>query len=121
MDHYHIWFNLKDTTKDLEFAERLHGYLGHLTKGGLIESYTLARRKLGFGPSEIGEFHIDIITNGLEQLDRAFTAAAARSGVVEDLHHKVYESITDFRSALYRDFPDAVRARPKPSRSEGPT
>jgi hypothetical protein len=113
VDHYHIWFNLKDTSKDLEFAQHLHSYLAHLQKGGLIEGYTLARRKLGFGPNELGEFHVDIHVRDLGQLDRAFTAAAARSGVVEELHTRVYEHVTDFRSGLWRDFPDPVRAKPK--------
>jgi len=113
MDHYHVWVNLKDTKKDLEFAASVRQYLGHLQKGGLIEGFTLTRRKLGFGPRELGEFHITITVRDLAHLDRAFTAAAARSGLVEDFHQRVYDAVVDFASALERDFPDSVRAPPK--------
>ncbi len=109
MDHYHIWVNLKDTTKDVEFAKRVHAYLDHLKAQGRIESYNLARRKLGFGPPGLGEFHIEILVRDLAQLESAFQTVAARSGVVEDLHHRVYSEVTEFVSGLWRDFPDPVR------------
>lgn len=109
MNYYHIWCNLKDTHKDLEFAANLRAYLGHLQKMGKIADFKLARRKLGFGPSELGEFHVVISTNDMAQLDAAFDAVAPRSGEVELLHARVYSAVTDFRSALYRDFPDPQR------------
>ena len=109
MNHYHIWCNLKDTHKDLEFAENLRGYLGQLEKLGKIADYSLTRRKLGFGPGELGEFHVVITTQDMAQLDAAFDVVAARSGPVETAHAKVYSMVTDFRSALYRDFPDPQR------------
>jgi hypothetical protein len=109
MNHYHIWFNLKDTHKDLEFAGHLRAYLGQLQKLGKIVDYKLARRKLGFGPSELGEFHVDISTNDLAQLDAAFDVVVPRAGDMEQLHARVYSAVTDFRSALYRDFPDPQR------------
>ncbi|HKQ48999.1 MAG TPA: DUF6614 family protein [Phycisphaerae bacterium] len=115
MNHYEIWVNLKDSHKDLEFAENLRGYLGHLQRLGKIADYRLTRRKLGFGPPELGEFHVSIQTESLAQLDEAFGAAAARAGEIEPLHARVYSMVTDFRSALYRDFPDPERAaRNKP-------
>lgn len=109
MNYYEIWFNLKDTHKDLEFAASLGAYLGHLQKLGTIASYTLTRRKLGFGPPELGEFHVSIRAESLDQLDEAFGTVAARSGETESLHARVYSAVTDFRSALYRDFPDPQR------------
>jgi hypothetical protein len=109
MNHYHIWCNLKDSHKDLEFATNLRAYLGHLQKMGKIEEFKLARRKLGFGPSELGEFHVVISTKDLAQLDQAFDVVAPRAGEVEQLHARVYSAVTDFRSALYRDFPDPQR------------
>lgn len=111
MNHYEIWFNLKDTHKDVEFAGHLGGYLGHLQKLGKIAGYRLTRRKLGFGPPELGEFHVSIQAESLAQLDEAFGAAAARSGEIEQLHARVYSAVTDFRAALYRDFPDPERAK----------
>lgn len=44
--------------------------------------------------------------------DREFVRclrAAKRSGALEELHSAVYSKVTDFRAALYRDFPDPVR------------
>ena len=113
MNHYEIWCNLKDSHKDLEFARAIDGYLGHLQKEGRIAAYRLARRKLGFGPPELGEFHVSIAVESLAQLDQAFDVVAPRSGEVEQLHARVYSMVTDFRSALYRDFPD-------PQRTPGP-
>jgi len=112
VDHYEIWCNLRDSHKDLEFARSLHGYLGYLKKEGRIADYRLARRKLGFGPAELGEFHITISVTDLAQLDRAFDVVASRHGEVEALHARVYSAVTDFRSALYRDFPDPQRTVP---------
>ncbi|TWT45970.1 hypothetical protein RAS1_24060 [Phycisphaerae bacterium RAS1] len=114
MDYYHVWFNLKDTHKDIEFADRLHAFLGHLRQEAKIAGYRLTRRKLGFGPSELGEFHVIVDVQNLTQLDGAFGLAATRSGRVQELHAHVYEMVTDFRSALYRDFPDPQRAHAAP-------
>lgn len=109
MNHYEIWCNLKDGHRDLEFVENLGGYLGRLQELGKIAGWRLTRRKLGFGPPELGEFHITIECESLAQLEEAFKTIAPRSGEVESLHARVYSMITDFRSALYRDFPDPER------------
>lgn len=109
MNYYEIWFNLRDSHRDLEFAEHLTRYLNALKASGDIAGHRLTRRKLGFGPSELGEFHATIAVENLAQLDRAFLAIAPRSGDIEKLHARVYSAITDFKSALYRDFPDPER------------
>jgi len=109
VNYYEVWFNLKDTHKDLEFARALDDYLGHLAGEGLIAGYRLTRRKLGFGPNELGEFHVAISVQSLAQLDEAFGVVAQRSGELERLHARVYSAITDARFALYRDFPDPQR------------
>ncbi len=109
MNDYEIWFNLKDSHKDVEFAGAVDDYLGFLVHEGLIARYRLTRRKLGFGPSELGEFHISISTESLAQLEEAFSVVARRSGELERLHARVYSAITDARFALYRDFPDPQR------------
>jgi hypothetical protein len=111
MNQYHIWCNLRDPHKDLEFARHLAAYLSHLQEQGRIASYRLSRRKLGFGPQELGEFHVCIEVRDLAQLDDAFNTIAPREGQTEALHARVYSMITDFRSALYRDFPDPQRSR----------
>lgn len=111
MDHYHIWCNLRPGIKDLDFVDRVQRYMDHLRTQGTIEGFEMSRRKLGFGPEVLGEFHVVIHVKDLGQLDQAFSLAATRSGDVERLHGAVYGSVTDFVAALYRDFPDPVRVR----------
>lgn len=110
MDHYHVWCDLKPGVRDLALAEAVHAMLGHLKRQGLLESYAIARRKLGFGPPEIGEWHIDIVARDLAQLDAAFSHVTPREGEMERLHAAVWSKVDHFRSALYRDFPDANRS-----------
>ncbi len=110
MNYYVMWVNLKDSRKDLEFASAVHAYLGHLQSAGKIEGWSLARQKFGFGPG-LGEFMITVQAKDLAQLDAAFSQVAARSGETERLHMPVYSAVTDFKSALYRDFPDPERVR----------
>ena len=109
MDCYEIWFDLKDSHRDLEFAEALARYMGYLEQKGLIRGYRLTRRKLGFGPQGLGEFHVTIETTDLVQLEAAFQRAASRDSDVEPLHAAVYASVKNTQFALYRDFPDRVR------------
>lgn len=111
MDIYHVWCNLRPGAGDVEFSERVEGYLGNLRQAGAIEGYRLTRRKLGLGPAVLGEFHLAIEVRDLAQLDAAFLAVAARTSPVEDLHQAVNSLVCDFQSALYRDFPDPVRRR----------
>lgn len=109
MDCYQIWCNLKDSRKDIEFCEHTQRYLGALQEQGLIATYRITRRKLGFGPPEIGEFNITIETNDLAQLDQAFKQVAQRTGQTELLHQCVYDAVKDVVFALYRDFPGEER------------
>ena len=106
MDYYHIWADLKDSAKDLEFAENLNLYLDHLKSQDMIAGHHLARRKLGLGLESLGEFHIVIETENLAQLERAFDEAKTRKGEVQRLHSAVYSAVTNVKFALYRDFPD---------------
>lgn len=105
-----MWCNLKDSRKDLEFAAAVKAYLDYLKGAGKIQRWSLERRKFGFGPAGLGEFHIVVSTDDLAQLDAAFSTVATRSGEVERLHAPVYSAVTDFVSALYRDFPDPERS-----------
>jgi hypothetical protein len=109
MNYYDIWVNLKDTRQDLEFAKAVDAYLGHLKAQGTLQSWTLTRRKFGFGPPGLGEFQIRIAFTDLQQMDQAFAHVATRAGEVERLHHPVYSMVTDFVSGLSRDFPDPER------------
>jgi hypothetical protein len=109
VNHYEIWVNLAPGANDLDLVRAVHNYLDHIKSQGKLESYTIRRRKFGFGIPELGEFHISIAFKDLAQLDQAFFVAATRDDVVEPLHHEVYSRVKDFKSALYRDFPDDVR------------
>jgi len=112
MDYYHMWVNLRDSRQDLAFAKAIDNYLGFLKSKGLLESWSLTRRKYGFGPPNLGEFHVTVSTKNLAQLDEAFSLVATRDGEIENLHSPVYSMVTDFVSALERDFPDPQRVRP---------
>jgi hypothetical protein len=111
MNYYHLWCNLKNGHNDLTFCSALDQYLGLLKAKGLIVGFRLSRRKFGFGPADLGDFHVVIETNDLGQLDAAFSLVAVRSGELEDAHRAVYSAVTDLKTALYRDFPDPQRAR----------
>ena len=106
MDYYEIWCDLKPGVKDLDFCEDVRAYMLHLQDSGLIAGFRLARRKLGFGPPDLGEFNITIETNDLAQLEQAFQDVRRRSGTTERLHAKVYSAVENLTFALYRDFPD---------------
>lgn len=114
MDYYHVWCNLRDGVRDLEFCTHVARYMGYLRERGLIEGHRLTRRKLGFGPPGLGEFHIVIETRDMAQLEQTFRHVATRGGEVERLHRAVYAAVTDATFALYRDFPDAVREAEEP-------
>jgi uncharacterized protein DUF6614 len=111
MDHDHIFCDLRDRHRDVRFVDDVHAYLGHLRALGLLEDYHVARRKLGFGPPGLGEFHITIRTRDLAQLDAMFQKVAERAGEVQKLHAAVYGAVAGAQFLLDRDFPDAVRAR----------
>ena len=117
MDCYEIWCDLRESHADLQFAEAVHDYMNYLKSDGLIANYRLTRRKLGFGPAGMGEFHITIETENLSQLEEAFQVAASRTGEVEQYHAKVYGAVKNLTFALYRDFPDPVRIKSKESQA----
>jgi hypothetical protein len=109
MDHYHTWFDLKPGVRDVAFARDMARFMGHLKERGLIESWRLARRKLGLGPADLGEFHVVMQTRDLAQLDAAFNHVATRREPVESVHFGVNGKVQNARFALYRDFPDPAR------------
>jgi hypothetical protein len=111
MDIYHIWCDLKPGVRDVTFSEQVTIYMEHLKNEGLIENWRLTRRKLGLGPSGIGEFHLMIGLKGLQQLDAPFEHVAGRREPVEGFHFGVNSIVTNAVFALYRDFPDPMRHR----------
>ena len=111
MDIYHVWFDLKPGTSDTRFVDHAEAYLGHLVSSQKLRSFRITRRKLGLGPSNIGEFHVMLEVANLAELDDAFNYVASRAGVVEGLHASVNQLVQNLTFALYRDFPDPVRKR----------
>ena len=111
MDTYAIWFDLAPGTRDLELADAMDAWLGALSAAGTIEAWSLERRKFGFGPDGLGEFHVRIHVRDLAQLDAAFDLAATRAEPLESLHVEVFRRVANFRSGLLRPFPDPQRVR----------
>ena len=111
MNTYAIWVDLRNSREDLAFCNAVNAFLGSLKAQGLLESFTIERRKFGFSPEGLGEFQIRIQTRTLDQLDQAFHHTATRSGEIETLHADVFSRVVNFKSALYRSFPDEVRTR----------
>lgn len=108
MDIYHVWCDLKPGVSDKAFADRLAAFLNRLQVNGRIESWRLTRCKLGFKPDGMGEFHIMIETEDLDQLDQAFRTLAPKEGPNHELHFAANAMVMNFRAALYRDWPDRL-------------
>jgi hypothetical protein len=111
MDIYHVWCDLKPGVRDMHFYENVARCMSQLRAGGLIESWRLTRRKLGFGPSCLGEWHLMIELRDLSQLEDAFHRMAARGEPEEGLHHGMNALVTNVTFGLTRDFPDPFRER----------
>ncbi len=105
MNIYHAWCDLKPGVRDTDFSDGVAQYMQHLRAQGLIESWRLTRRKLGFAPTGFGEFHVTIEFQDMAQLDRAFGQVAERSEPTEGFHFGVNSLAQNVRFARYRDFP----------------
>ena len=111
MDIYHGWFDLKPGVSDMEFVDAFERYMDRLEAEGVIEGWRLMRKKLGLGPSHLGDFHLMIEVTDLAQLDAAFSWVATRAEPVESDHFNVNSLVRNIQFALYRDFPDPMRER----------
>lgn len=109
MDCYQIWCDLKPGVRDADFIDALNQWMSHLEAGGKISGWRVLRKKLGLGPSHLGEFHILIDTENLAHLDEAFKLASTRAHPAEALHAGVNQLVVNFQAALYRDCPDPHR------------
>jgi hypothetical protein len=109
MDIYHVWADLKQGVKDTEFTNSVNSFLTKLKDDDHLQSFRITRRKLGFGIPELPEFHITIEFHSLEQFDKCFKNVATRTEPMESFHYAVNSKVSNFKAALYRDFPDEVR------------
>lgn len=109
MNCYEIWTDLTPGTNDLEFVGHTQAYLGLLVSEGMMAGFRIKRRKLGFGPDGLGEWHLSLEFEDLRQLEDCFDEVAKRKGEIERLHHEVYSRVRNLRFGLYRDFPGTER------------
>lgn len=82
----------------------------HLKSAGVILSWRLCRRKLGFGAPRARDFLLEVEVENLTQLDQAFRFTGAGGEQVERLYTTVHQMVGEVDIALYRPFPDAERA-----------
>ena len=111
MNIYNAWFDLKPGVSDVDFTDRLAAYLGSLQADRLMAGWRLMRRKLGLSAADVGEFHLMMEFETLDQLDGAFSRVGSRREPIEGLHFGVNALVQNVKFALYRDFPDAIRQR----------
>lgn len=109
MNYNDIWCNIRDSHQADKFAQAVADYLNRLKEKECIAGWKLTRRKFGFGPPELGEFHVQIAFEDLAQMDKSFFEVIKHEDPELDrLHGLVYAQVTEFKSALYRDFPDRL-------------
>ncbi|MEP3440043.1 DUF6614 family protein [Sulfitobacter sp.] len=110
MNLYHCAIDLRDTSKALAFAGAVEGWMEHLKTNGMIESWRLCRRKLGFGAPQSRDFLLEIEVRDMSQLDDAFRFTGSSEAGVERLYTTVHQMVGEVDVALYRPFPDPERA-----------
>ena len=110
MNFYHCSIDLRDDSKALAFAAAVEVWMEHLKSGGVIVSWRLCRRKLGFGAPRARDFLLEVEVENLTQLDQAFRFTANGGEQVERLYTTVHQMVGEVDIALYRPFLDAERA-----------
>ena len=110
MNLYHVMIDLKDDAKALSFAKALEDWMTYLQGLGLIEKWSLMRRKLNLAADSARDFLLEVEVVDLTQLDRAFRHTSEHSDEVEALYYPVNRMIANADYSLYRPFPDVKRA-----------
>lgn len=110
MNLYQCAIDLTDDAKAVAFAVAIDGWMSHLQSNGMITSWRLCRRKLGFGAPLARDFQLEIEVVDLCQLDQAFRFTASKDDQTEGLYTAVHQMIGAVDVALYRPFPDPERA-----------
>jgi hypothetical protein len=110
MNLYHCSIDLQNDAKAVAFAVAIEAWMGHLQSNGVIQTWRLCRRKLGFGAPRARDFLLEIEVENMTQLDQAFRFTASDDEQAERLYTTVHQMIGDVDIALYRPFPDAERA-----------
>lgn len=110
MNLYHCTVDLKEDAKAVTFAVAVEAWMGHLQTNGVIQSWRMCRRKLGFGAPRARDFLLEIEVEDLAQLDQAFRFTASFDDQSERLYTTVHQMVGEVDIALYRPFPDPERA-----------
>jgi hypothetical protein len=110
MNLYHCSIDLRDDSKALVFSAALEVWMNHLKAQGVIQTWRLCRRKLGFGAPRARDFLLEIEVEGLTQLDQAFRFTATSDEKTYRLYTTVHQMVGEVDVALYRPFPDPERA-----------
>ncbi|MFQ1699957.1 DUF6614 family protein [Loktanella agnita] len=110
MNLYHCAIDLRDDAKAVPFASALDAWMNHLQSNGVIMSWRLYRRKLGFGSLHTRDFLLEVEVRDLTQLDQAFRFTGKGDEEVERLHTPVHQMVGELEITLFRPFPDPERA-----------
>lgn len=110
MNLYHCSVDLQDTAKAVGFAVAVEAWMTHLQSHGVIVSWRLCRRKLGFGAPIARDFLLEIEVEDMAQLDQAFRFTGSSDEQIERLYTTVHQMVGEADIALYRPFPDPERA-----------
>lgn len=111
MQNYHIWFDLRPGTKDIEFSAAVENLLDQRKGRGHRQQWRLERRTLGLCSADLGELYVGMATTDLGQLQSAFDSIAPRSGEEENLHAGVWSKVLDLKFEMYWDCPDKIESR----------
>lgn len=110
MNLYHCAIDLKNEARAVPFAVAVEVWMEHLKANGVIMSWRLCRRKLGFGGPRARDFLLEVELKDMTQLDEAFRFTGALNDQTEALYTTVHQMVGDVDIALYRTFPDPERA-----------
>lgn len=110
MNLYHCGIDLQHSAKAVSFAVAMEAWMTCLQDKGVIQSWRLCRRKLGFGAPVSRDFLLEIELRDMTQLDEAFRFTGSGDAEVERLYTTVHQMIGVVDTALYRPFPDPERA-----------
>ena len=94
----------------MAFAVAVDAWMTHLKSNGVIQTWRLYRRKLGFGAPGARDFQLDIEVENMTQLDQAFRFTGTHDENTERLYTTVHQMVGQVDIALYRPFPDPERA-----------
>lgn len=110
MNLYHCSIDLRDDAKAIGFAVAVEAWMDYLKNAGVILSWRLCRRKLGFGAPHARDFLLEIELRDLAQLDQAFRLTGSGDENVERLYTAVHQMVGAVETTLFRPFPDPERA-----------